>query len=83
MRNHNVTVVLGGKDLIVNTRAVAKYLTGTKSDSWEAGTVGEGVWKGDGLDVLWFPNCDHMQVFDKRRTRERLVNIIRESCVIA
>ncbi|KAH7118266.1 hypothetical protein B0J13DRAFT_570033 [Dactylonectria estremocensis] len=33
--------------------------------------------KGDGLDVLWFQDLDHGEVFSGRRTRKRLVNIVR------
>jgi hypothetical protein len=75
-----VTVVLGGKDLIVDTKAVRNYLAGTgnktsEKDGWE-----EGVWKGDGLDLIWFEELDHGQVFDKKQTRERLVCAVRRYC---
>ncbi|PVH92971.1 hypothetical protein DM02DRAFT_542458, partial [Periconia macrospinosa] len=35
---------------------------------------------GNGLDVLWFPELDHGQVFDKKSTRATLVDIIRSYC---
>jgi len=80
IRNHRVTVILGGKDLIVDTQVVKAYLTGNESvrpgkRSWRVG-----VWKGDGLDVLWFQKLDHAQVFDKKSTRARLMNIVRSYC---
>lgn len=75
-----MTVVLGGKDLIVDTAAVKAYLTGEKSASWEKGGQDGGPWKGEGLDVLWFPELDHAQVFDKKRTRKRLGDAVRSYC---
>lgn len=80
IRNHHITVVLGGKDLIVDTKVVKAYLTENKSVSPEKGSWEEGVWKGDGLDVLWFPELGHGQVFDKKTTRVKLVNIVRSYC---
>ena len=60
IQRRRVTVVLGGKDLIVDTEVVGKYLTGADNGSWETGSWKEGIWKGDGLDVLWFRELDHM-----------------------
>jgi hypothetical protein len=88
---HRVTVVLGGQDLIVNAAAVKAYLLGensarseefAKAEKWENGDRGTSPWKGDGLDVLWFPDLDHAQTFDKRRTRRRLTDIVRRYCEV-
>ncbi|KAK7177821.1 alpha beta hydrolase fold family [Paraphaeosphaeria sporulosa] len=78
--NHRVTVVLGGKDLIVDTEIVKAYLTDSESVRPAKGGWEERVWKGDGLDVLWFPELDHGQVFDKKSTRVKLVKIVRSYC---
>lgn len=67
-----VTVVLG--------EVVGMYLTGADNRGRETGSWKEGVWKGDGLDVLWFRELDHAQVFDKKRTRGRLVDVVRRYC---
>ena len=70
----NVTVSLGGRDIIVNTSAVAKYITDGTDDeypNWEDAT-----WTGSGMEMIWFPQCDHAQVFDDRRTRQKLVDIV-------
>ena len=80
IRNHRVTVVLGGKDLIVDTEVVKAYLTENESVGPGKGSWKGGVWKGDGLDVLWFPELDHAQVFDTKSTRARLVKIVRSYC---
>lgn len=37
------------------------------------------VWKGNGLDVLECQDLDHGQVFHRKRTRERLVDIVMNS----
>jgi hypothetical protein len=75
-----VIVVLGGKDLIVDTEVVGTYLTGADYGSRETGSWKEGEWKGDELDVLWFRELDYMQVFDKKGTRGRLVDVVRRYC---
>jgi hypothetical protein len=80
IRDHRATVVLGGRDLIVNTEAVRTYLTADEAAKPDLSHQKEGAWKGDGLDVLWFPELDHAQVFDKKSTRLRLVNIVRSYC---
>lgn len=37
-------------------------------------------WKGRGIDILWFKDLDHAQVFDKRATRRILISAIRSYC---
>lgn len=113
-----VTVSLGGRDLIVDTESVGKYLAGDKkslSNGHEIGHEnGDGIlidlddtespsseeheedvdqtpavvedewksrsWAGDGIDVLWFKDLDHAQVFDKPVTRRMLISAIRSYC---
>ncbi|KAH7118145.1 hypothetical protein B0J13DRAFT_532965 [Dactylonectria estremocensis] len=81
IQGHRVTVVLASSDIVVNTKAIGAYLTG--ADDWilETSHWEDGIWKGNGLDVLWFQDLDHGQVFDTRRMRGRLVNIVRRFCV--
>jgi pimeloyl-ACP methyl ester carboxylesterase len=90
-----VTVSLGGRDLIVNTAAVGRYLIGHATANGarkrctrtcpkckqDAWKGGE--WIGKGLEVLWFDKLDHSQVFDKKATRARLVKAVREYCETA
>jgi len=130
MKGLKVTVSLGGRDLIVNTEAVGRYLSdpisefersfrkadgstgSTKSedtliDVEDSGSGdgnegeqdlrmrgGEGglseeegdeewkyrEWKGEGIEVLWFKDLDHAQVFDKPSTRRRVIGCIRKYC---
>ncbi|MCJ1274807.1 hypothetical protein MMC21_002605 [Puttea exsequens] len=75
-----VTVVLCGKDLIVDTEAVGRYLKGSSftlkgSEEWKTES-----WKGADLDILWFRELDHAQVFDFKKGRERLLKATRAYC---
>ncbi len=73
-----MTVSLSGKDLIVDSEAVGRYLA-KEGDEMPASEEWKRLeWKGQGLDILWFEELDHAQVFDSRRNREILVNVIRE-----
>lgn len=38
------------------------------------------AWKGNGIDILWFKDLDHAQVFDKPATRRMLISAIRSYC---
>ncbi|KAE8449498.1 hypothetical protein EG329_008106 [Mollisiaceae sp. DMI_Dod_QoI] len=120
--DRKVTVSLGGRDLIVNTEAVGKYLaqqpdkglsnghanghasgsgllididdhdelqeselTLRERDSGEQSNSDEEEWKsrpweGSAIDILWFKNLDHAQVFDKAATRRMLISAIRSYC---
>jgi pimeloyl-ACP methyl ester carboxylesterase len=42
--------------------------------------VAAAAWKGKGIDVLWFDNLDHAQVFERPATRRPLVRAIRGYC---
>lgn len=88
-----LTVSLGEKDLIVNTEAVGRYLThGGATKTEEKGRVvcasvspREDAWKdekwlGNGLEVLWFRDLDHGQVFDGKFTRALLVEVVQGYC---
>ncbi|MCJ1276558.1 hypothetical protein MMC21_004364 [Puttea exsequens] len=72
-----VTVSLAGKDLIVNTEAVGRYLTNDGLSSAENGDYKVRQWRGQGLDILWFKELDHAQVFDSTRNRRILANVVR------
>lgn len=91
----NVTVSLAGRDLIVNTEAVGRYLAdGSEDDDdeGEAETVPEASeeggllvqdgwkhkpWRGKGIDIIWFDDLDHAQVFDTPATRRPVLEAIR------
>lgn len=90
-----VSVSLSGRDLIVNTEAVATYLAkgmidkagihanGNKehcSARHEIQSLKDRPWTGDGLEVLWFDDTDHGQVFEQRQKRAKLLKVVRTYC---
>ncbi|KFZ12024.1 hypothetical protein V501_04422 [Pseudogymnoascus sp. VKM F-4519 (FW-2642)] len=95
LEGRDVTVSLAGRDLIVNTEAVGRYLAEGSEDadderdveimpdvSEEGGLLlHEGwkhrPWRGKGIDVLWFDDLDHAQVFDSSATRRPVLEAIR------
>lgn len=76
IKDHNVTVFLGGRDLIVDTKTVAKYLSRPKD--WAEETRGERdeAWRGDNLRVVWFDDLDHAQAFEGKATRWVLTDYV-------
>lgn len=118
VKGRKLTVSLSGQDLIVDTEAVGRYLSGKpklkytdgyatgrlididdQSDPEDSGLRLRGreenddlhdliddeewksrPWTGHGIDVLWFKDLDHAQVFDKAATRARIINAIRTYC---
>lgn len=75
LRGHDVTVSLGGRDLIVDTQTVGKYVNGvdlkSEDQSWK-----DFEWRGHGLETLWWPTADHAQVFERRECRAKLVQVL-------
>ncbi|KAJ5337394.1 hypothetical protein MYU51_020379 [Penicillium brevicompactum] len=76
----NVTVVLSGNDLIVDTQTVGEYLVGSSKfgavDKEEAQPWKNMPWVGYGLELLWFEQLDHAQVFDLEKTRRPVIRAI-------
>lgn len=79
--DRRTTVVLSGKDLIVDTEAVGQYLaqhgnTIPRSQAWK-----HQKWTGKGVDILWFDDLDHAQVFDSREDCKKLVHVIQKYAI--
>lgn len=76
LRGRDVTVSLGGRDLIVDTETVGKYLKGldlkSENSAWK-----DAEWSGAGLETLWWPTCDHAQVFERKEGRRKLGDVVR------
>jgi hypothetical protein len=78
--DRRVSVFLGGRDLIVDTKQVALYLRGLDGmmdDGWN-----EDEWTAsDGrLKVVWAEELDHAQIFDSRTMLPVLVDeVLRHS----
>lgn len=79
----HVSAFLGGRDLIVDTKSVAGYLTGQAFGGGEegGGNGGEEWDSEDGmLKVVWGEELDHAQIFDSRRRLPGLVGeVLRHS----
>lgn len=61
--------------VLVNENGHAKMkLNGHRSDAVKR--LRQRSWRGTGLDVLWWDDLDHAQVFDEKRTRARLVDVL-------
>lgn len=73
-----VTVVLAGRDLIVNTQAVGRYLAGDEDQASKDSGWKHREWKGTGLDIIWHEELDHAQVFDTKPDYNQLVEVIRQ-----
>lgn len=78
--NRPVTVVLSGRDLIVNTEHVGRYLTEPDESSREKGTWKYRNWVGKGLDLVWFEELDHAEVFERKETRAKLLDVLQAYC---
>ncbi|KAF5239117.1 hypothetical protein FANTH_10066 [Fusarium anthophilum] len=72
----HVAVTLSGRDLIVDTTAVAEYL-GVDLGNGRSGMVAESH---NGVEVVMFPKLDHAQVFDDRVSRESVIQMVRSRC---
>lgn len=77
IQDRRVTVILCGRDIIVNTEAVGRYLVGDETQASKGFSWKTQEWKGHGLDIIWYEDLDHAQVFETRHGYARLVNVIR------
>lgn len=76
LRGRDATISLGGRDLIVDTETVGKYIADvdlkSENQAWK-----ERQWAGNGLETVWWPTCDHAQVFERADGRKKLGDVIR------
>ncbi|KAH8816487.1 hypothetical protein F5884DRAFT_776384 [Xylogone sp. PMI_703] len=100
LEGKKVTVCLAERDLIVDTAAVGRYLSGEMRSQYSDNlTQGEGrkakqtneeleggeawksrPWKGTGIDIFWFKDIDHAQVFDSPEKRATLIRALQVYC---
>ncbi|CEI67841.1 unnamed protein product [Fusarium venenatum] len=80
IQDRPATVVLAGRDCVIDTKTIRAYLLGL--DKWALVTTDlmDRGRKDEGLDVIWFQDLDHGQVFDEKRTRSSLVKVIWNLC---
>lgn len=81
IQGHSVSVVLSGRDSIIDAKVIGAYLTGAPDGGLDTERWKDGVWKGGLLEVLWFPDLDHGQAFDGKKARRRLVDVVRRTRV--
>lgn len=77
LNGRRVTVSLSGKDLIVDTETIGKYLNGVDLKSGERRWK-DAEWTGNDLETLWWPTADHAQVFERKEGKTMLVKVLRE-----
>jgi pimeloyl-ACP methyl ester carboxylesterase len=86
LKGRRVTVVLSGKDIIIDTETMGRYLTredGVKTiddrrdDAWKKDN-----WTGEGLEVLWFDDLNHAQVFDTKKDCRVLLDVMLQYCKV-
>ena len=80
LKDRLVTVVLSGKDSITDTEAVGRYLKDSSHMSKGDQEWKKETWKGSKLDVMWFQELDHAQVFDSKVYRDCLMKPIKAYC---
>jgi hypothetical protein len=69
--NKNITIFLGGRDLIVDARSVWRYLTGLYREGDERGE--EWIAEDGKSKVFWAAELDHAQIFESGRRLPGLV----------
>jgi pimeloyl-ACP methyl ester carboxylesterase len=76
LKDRDVTVSLGGKDLLVDAETVGKYIAGvdlrSEDKSWKDREL-----TGSGIEPLMWDTCDHAQVFERAEGRRVLGDVIR------
>ncbi|KAF8915233.1 hypothetical protein CPB85DRAFT_1217981 [Mucidula mucida] len=72
LEGETVGVVLSGEDQVVPAKHVWTYLTGEEADDESHRWVSEN----SKLEVLYYPSADHATIFDRKKTRSRLLEII-------
>jgi hypothetical protein len=79
-----VSIFLGGRDQIIDTKQVGKYLTESHDfvDEDDSFGLSEGVWTAPNglLKVVFSEELDHAQIFDSKRRLPGLVHeVLRHS----
>ncbi|KAK4464323.1 Alpha/Beta hydrolase protein [Cladorrhinum samala] len=85
-KKRNVAVALAGRDLIVDTATVKKYLADNDGEKGLQETndgkiCGGGDSTPSGIEILWFPDIDHAQVFERPKDMQKVVDVVKRFCV--
>jgi pimeloyl-ACP methyl ester carboxylesterase len=87
MIGRTMTVALASRDIIIDTNALQEYLVGDaklKSQLANSRDVLDKQWKPtqEGLDVIWYGELNHAEMFDSAEARRPLVKILHTYCSI-
>lgn len=85
-------VFLSGRDLIVDTHTVAHYLASEGDFGSESANSGlfnilehvpgtnRNYMAPSGIEIVWFPDLDHAQIFEQREDRRRVIEVVKRYC---
>ncbi|KFA80595.1 hypothetical protein S40288_09293 [Stachybotrys chartarum IBT 40288] len=87
MKGRTMTVALASRDIILDTNALQEYLVGDaklKSQLVNSRDVLDKQWKPtqEGLDVIWYDELNHAEMFDSAEAWRPLVKILHAYCSI-
>ena len=92
MKRRDITVVLSGRDIIMESHGVRRYLLEEEDPELQFRTVDsrdyyggdddghESELGGRGLGLLWYDHANHAEMFDTTRDRAPLVGILDKYC---
>lgn len=78
IQGRRVTVVLCGRDLITNTEAVGKYLACHEDQASTDSSWKHREWTGRDLDIIWYKDLDHSQIFEAKGNYDRLIEVVQQ-----
>jgi pimeloyl-ACP methyl ester carboxylesterase len=77
------TVLLSGKDIIVDTEGLGNYLAAnllatdpTMDEGYSALSWKNREWRIDGLNIFWYDELNHAEIFDTRKDIKPLIEVI-------
>ncbi|KAL8698113.1 MAG: hypothetical protein Q9201_006751 [Fulgogasparrea decipioides] len=83
IEGRRMTVVLCGRDLITNTEAVGQYLANDEDQPSSDSSWKHRNWTGSGLEIIWYRELDHSQVFEAKRNYDPVVEVVQRYTSIA
>ncbi|EFX01894.1 alpha beta hydrolase fold family [Grosmannia clavigera kw1407] len=88
LKGRTVTVVLAGRDIILDTRALQSYLAADEElsphvfDAKDLPASGRRDAR-EGLDIVWYDDLNHAEVFESAAAWRPLVPILHSYCEVA
>ena len=68
---------------IIDTLTLGQYLTRKQNGKWYEENEIDDSWKGkewtgNGLEVIWYPRLNHVEVYDAFETRKTLIDVLQQ-----